>query len=338
MTVIARCCYSNWIAVPVALFLTAGMTMGSLELQDVENEDENLLFPSPPTRQELYEAAEDMWARVHALNTLAPEFQGQNNTEMVAQVGGEVKFSCYTYHLSDEMVTWLKRDDDYLITVGQQVYATETRFSVVHSDHAEAWELWIKDVQESDAGQYECQLTTYPPVSFFFNLVVTRAEAAIRGPSEVHVEESSLLSIECHVLNAPVPPVYIFWYHNNSMVNYGRHQALGVKHTNYSSILTLAKVRATDAGMWTCEPYLAVPANITVHVVSGKQPAAMQHGRKGDEQKSSASGSSSALLCGDLSWVLGLLILCSSSWLLFPSTFWRSSRFWKFLDVLCLDS
>nr|XP_027232411.1 uncharacterized protein LOC113823887 [Penaeus vannamei] len=78
-----------------------------------------------------------MWAKALALNTLAPEYQGQNNTEVTAQVGGEATFSCYTYHLSDDMVTWLKREDDQLLTVGQQVYVAEKRFSAVHSDHTE---------------------------------------------------------------------------------------------------------------------------------------------------------------------------------------------------------
>ncbi|XP_063847748.1 cell adhesion molecule 1-like isoform X2 [Scylla paramamosain] len=177
---------------------------------------------TPPGRHELYEAAEAMWAKALALNTLAPEYQGQNNTEVAAQVGGEATLSCYTYHLSDERVAWLKRDDDQLLTVGQEVYAAERRFSVVHADHAEAWELWVKDVKLTDAGQYECQLTTSPPVSFFFTLTVTQAQAMVAGPSEVHIEEGSLLVLECYVKQAPVPPVYIFWYHNNTMVNYAR--------------------------------------------------------------------------------------------------------------------
>ncbi|KAK8397259.1 hypothetical protein O3P69_004751 [Scylla paramamosain] len=233
---------------------------------------------TPPGRHELYEAAEAMWAKALALNTLAPEYQGQNNTEVAAQVGGEATLSCYTYHLSDERVAWLKRDDDQLLTVGQEVYAAERRFSVVHADHAEAWELWVKDVKLTDAGQYECQLTTSPPVSFFFTLTVTQAQAMVAGPSEVHIEEGSLLVLECYVKQAPVPPVYIFWYHNNTMVNYARQHHIQVDHQNYTSTLMVARVRRTDAGNYTCQPYLANPANVAVHVVTGEHPAAMQHG------------------------------------------------------------
>ncbi|KAK7077110.1 hypothetical protein SK128_024450 [Halocaridina rubra] len=268
------------------------------------------------SRQEVYEAADDIWARVQALNTVAPEFQGQNNTEVAAQVGGEATFSCYTYHLSDEVVTWLKRDDDSLITVGQQVYATESRFSAVHSDHTEAWELWVKDVQLSDAGQYECQLTTHPPVSFFFNLVVTQAEAVVEGPSEVHIEEGSHLALECQVVNAPVPPVYIFWYHNKTMVNYGQQQSLQVEHHNYTSSLVVEKVSPFHAGSYSCEPHLALPANVTVHVVTDKRPAAMQQDRNTGEEDPVVAGTGSGLLI--TSWhspiiICMVLFLCGST-------------------------
>ncbi|XP_042880051.1 lachesin-like [Penaeus japonicus] len=205
-------------------------------------------------------------------------FPENNNTLVVAQVGGEAAFSCYTNHISNEMVTWLKRDDDQLLTVGQVLYAAETRYSAAPSRHTNAWELWVKDVQLSDAGQYECQLTTYPPVTFFFTLKVLQAEAVINGPREVHIEEGSKLALECHVRSAVSPPVYIFWYHNSTMVNYGRQHTLQVNHRNYTSSLVVGKVRLSDAGIYSCEPHLATPANVSVHVVKGNNPAAMQHG------------------------------------------------------------
>ncbi|XP_042210969.1 lachesin-like [Homarus americanus] len=222
---------------------------------------------------------DDVWAAALTLNTAGPsELHVQNNTKVFAQVGGEATFTCFTHHLSDEMVTWMKRDDDQLLTVGQTVYAAETRFSATHSHHSKAWELWVKDVQLSDAGHYECQLTTHPPVTFSFTLKVTQAEAVVSGTSEVHIEEGSKLALECHVRHAVAPPVYIFWYHNSTMVNYGQH-ALEVHHHNYTSSLVVMRVRPSDAGTYTCEPHLATPANVTVHVVTGKKPAAMQHGR-----------------------------------------------------------
>ncbi|XP_069157551.1 protein amalgam-like [Procambarus clarkii] len=225
------------------------------------------------------EDEDDVWAAAIILNTAGPsDLHLQNNTEILAQVGGEATFTCFTHHLSDEMVTWMKREDDQLLTVGPQVYAAENRFTATHSHHSKAWELWVKDIQLSDAGHYECQLTTHPPVTFFFTLKVTQAEAVVNGPNEVHIEEGSELALECQVRHAVAPPVYIFWYHNSTMVNYGKHE-LKVRHKNFTSSLVVTRVRFSDAGTYSCEPHLATPANVTVHVVTGKTPAAMQHGR-----------------------------------------------------------
>ncbi|XP_071538411.1 transmembrane and immunoglobulin domain-containing protein 1-like [Panulirus ornatus] len=224
------------------------------------------------------EQEEESWAAALTLNTQGPlDPNAQNNTEVLAQVGGQASFSCSTHHLSDEMVTWMKRDDDELLTVGQQVYSAENRFTATHSHATKAWVLMVKDVQLSDAGHYECQLTTHPPVTFFYTLKVTQAEAVVSGPSEVHIEEGSKLALECHVRHAVEPPIYIFWFHNSTMVNYGPQQV--VRHQNFTSSLVVTRVQLSDAGTYSCQPHLATPANVTVHVVTGKTPAAMQHGR-----------------------------------------------------------
>ncbi|XP_042876127.1 lachesin-like [Penaeus japonicus] len=96
----------------------------------------------------------------------------QNNTEVVAQVGGTATIKCYTHFLGDEMVTWLKRDEEHLLTAGGQVYSSEQRYSVSHVRHQQLWELSVRDVRLSDAGIYECQMTSHPPSSLFFYLRV----------------------------------------------------------------------------------------------------------------------------------------------------------------------
>ena len=97
---------------------------------------------------------------------------------------------------------------------------------------------------------------------------VAEARASIIGSNEVHIEEGSQLALECQVLQAPVPPIYIFWYHNGTMINYNRN--LMVRTENFTSSLVVSKVTGRDAGTYTCEPQLAIAANVTVHVVTGK--------------------------------------------------------------------
>ncbi|XP_063600340.1 uncharacterized protein LOC134776520 [Penaeus indicus] len=194
----------------------------------------------------------------------------QNNTEVVAQVGGTATIKCYTNFLGDETVSWLKRDEDHLLTAGGQVYSSETRYSVSHVRHQKLWQLTLRDVKAADAGLYECQVTTHPPTSLFFTLRVVKARAVIQGGPEIHVHTGVTLRLDCSVEYATEPPTYIFWFHNGSMVNFDhRRSTLTVRKHKYGSSLAVTNVTWDDAGFYSCEPYLAIPANLTLHVVAG---------------------------------------------------------------------
>ncbi|XP_071520185.1 zwei Ig domain protein zig-8-like [Panulirus ornatus] len=197
----------------------------------------------------------------------------QNNTQVIAQVGGSVTIKCYTHYLGDEMVTWLKRDEDHLLTAGSQVYSSDMRISVAHIKHQELWELSLRDVRLSDAGLYECQLTTHPPTSLFFTLKVVEARAMIKGYPKLHFHKGHTMRLHCTAEQATEPPLYIFWFHNGSMVNYYPNKPVRITKHRYSSSLTISNVTWAHAGVYRCEPHLATPARITVYITG--QPAAM---------------------------------------------------------------
>lgn len=60
-----------------------------------------------------------------------------------------------------------------LLTVGLTTYSADDRFFVEHARHVQNWGLFIKHVLPSDAGLYECQVSTHPPTSIFIELRVT---------------------------------------------------------------------------------------------------------------------------------------------------------------------
>ncbi|XP_069161936.1 uncharacterized protein [Procambarus clarkii] len=218
----------------------------------------------------------------------------QNNTEVMAQVGSTATIKCYTHFLGDETVTWLKRDEDQLLTAGGQVYASEARYSVSHVRHQQLWELSVRDVRHSDAGMYECQLTTHPPTSLFFILKVVEARAVLQGAPEVHVQTGVSLRLHCAVQQATQAPEFIFWFHNDSMINYAPRRPLRVQKHHFSSTLLIADVKWDDAGSYRCEPHMASPANLTLHVVAGEKHAALHNGQGegAGEEHSTADGPS----------------------------------------------
>ena len=74
--------------------------------------------------------------------------------------------------------------------------------------------------------------------------------------------------------STPTPPQYIFWYHNDRMVNYDIER--GVKVTTSSdstrteSILTFANANKRDEGNYTCSPSNSAAATVQLFVTKSK--------------------------------------------------------------------
>lgn len=69
-------------------------------------------------------------------------------------------------------VSWIRRRDFQLLTVGLSTYSSDDRFLVEHARHMGHWSLRIKSVRDEDKGLYECQLSIHPTQSIFVELRV----------------------------------------------------------------------------------------------------------------------------------------------------------------------
>ena len=69
-------------------------------------------------------------------------------------------------------VSWIRRRDFQLLTVGLSTYSSDGRFLVEHARHMGHWSLRIKSVRDDDKGLYECQLSIHPTQSIFVELRV----------------------------------------------------------------------------------------------------------------------------------------------------------------------
>ncbi|XP_044735150.1 matrix-remodeling-associated protein 5-like [Chrysoperla carnea] len=207
-------------------------------------------------------------------------FATENSTSVMAQVGGTATLPCVVRKFSSGVVSWIRREDYHLLTVGLATYSSDGRFLVEHVRHLQNWGLQIKYVQPRDAGMYECQVSTHPPTSIFINLIVTEATAEILGSPDLHIKSGSTLKLVCTLRQSTEPPVYVFWYHEDRMINYDSAHGVSVHSDKSSSVLTIKEAEKSDNGNYTCMPSNAKPASIHVHVLNataGEQPAAMQH-------------------------------------------------------------
>jgi len=178
-------------------------------------------------------------------------------------------------------VSWVRRRDWHILTSGTLTYTKEKRFAVHHPEGSTEWTLAITYVQLTDAGTYECQISTGGGiVSHLVHLKVVVPRAVIPGNGEYHVETGSTISLVCFIEQSPEAPPYIFWYHNDRMINYDTERG-GVtvsieKLPQVKSELSVTNANIADSGNYTCEAANTEPASITVYITAAKKSAAVQ--------------------------------------------------------------
>uniref|UniRef100_A0A6E8VXN5 Ig-like domain-containing protein n=1 Tax=Anopheles coluzzii TaxID=1518534 RepID=A0A6E8VXN5_ANOCL len=155
-------------------------------------------------------------------------FATQNNTKVTAQRGGTALLPCTVISQSSALVSWIRRQDFQLLTVGLATYSSDERFLVEHLRHLGHWALRIKSVRTEDEGLYECQLSVHPVQSVFVELKVVEAVAEIVGAPDLHIDEGSTLRLECKLQSATENPTFVFWYHEQNMVNFDQLNGFSV--------------------------------------------------------------------------------------------------------------
>ncbi len=86
--------------------------------------------------------------------------------------------------------------------------------------------------------------------------------------------------------NAPMPPAYIFWYHNSRMVNYDSGRGVRVQTrgegdgARTTSRLSLPSASKGDEGNYTCSPSNTDPATVHVFIQEGQFPAQSRQSAK----------------------------------------------------------
>ncbi|KAJ0171845.1 hypothetical protein K1T71_012608 [Dendrolimus kikuchii] len=204
-------------------------------------------------------------------------FLTENCTTVVAQIGTTAVLHCEVSDITENTVTWIRRKDYSLLSVGLVTYSADSRFFSAHGRHVKDWALHIRFATSVDGGYYECQVPTHPPTSIFFKLVLVAAYAEIVGESEKIIHEGSMLRLVCVVKRSTEPPSYVFWYFENRMINYDLN-GVSVHNGRQTSELVIGKAEPRHAGNYTCVPANAKATSVTVHVVQSETPAAMQHG------------------------------------------------------------
>ena len=90
----------------------------------------------------------------------------------------------------------MRHKDVHLLTVGRYTYTSDQRFSAHHVPLTHFWQLRINNVTHSDAGRYECQISTTPPTGHQLNLRVVGKLCRIKTRSGKYNE--SICAVNGH--------------------------------------------------------------------------------------------------------------------------------------------
>lgn len=207
----------------------------------------------------------------------SPYFDNSTSRNVTTSVGKTAFLPCKVRHLGDRTVSWIRRRDLHVLTVGRFTYTSDQRFQAIHMDNSDSWLLQIQYPQKRDAGMYECQVSTLPKISRFIALNVIVSKASIGGGPTLYLNSGSTLNLTCEVMESPVAPDYVFWYHDARVINYDIQHGVSVQTEKYQSRLLIANAQPHDSGNYSCVPSNAEPASIVVHVLNGERPTAMLH-------------------------------------------------------------
>lgn len=95
--------------------------------------------------------------------------------EQIKDIGGTVELDCSVQYAREYTVVWIKtgrNHADYVfLSTGSSLVIKDSRFALRFDGASSTYTLQIKDIQETDAGVYQCKLvcSRYLPVNNFFS-------------------------------------------------------------------------------------------------------------------------------------------------------------------------
>ncbi|XP_038222086.1 hemicentin-2-like [Zerene cesonia] len=247
-----------WLPAALCLFSQLGLTAGGVDSTDPDS----IFAVSNGTAE----------------TVVQPHFDNTTKREYTAAVGQPAYLHCRVKNLGDRSVSWIRKRDLHILTVGVHTYSSDARFAALHTDGSDEWTLRVAHAQPRDSGAYECQVSTEPKISLSFWLTVVVSKAEILSGPELFVRAGSDINLTCIARHAPDPPSFIYWYRGSNVVNYAQRGGISVEteQRTRTSRLLIARASPRDSGNYTCAPSSSDSASVVVHVVSGERPAAMQ--------------------------------------------------------------
>ncbi|XP_008550693.1 lachesin [Microplitis demolitor] len=171
--------------------------------------------------------------------------------EQIKDIGGTAELQCSVQYGQDYPVLWVKIDkqsnDQTPLSSKTSLIIRDSRFALRYDTATSTYTLQVKDIQETDAGHYECQvlISLNNRIRAGVELQVRRAPfISDNSTRAVVVSEGEPVQLECYAGGFPTPRIY--WRReNNAILPTGGSVYRG-------NILKIASVRKEDRGTYYC--------------------------------------------------------------------------------------
>ncbi|XP_053677419.1 lachesin [Anopheles nili] len=171
--------------------------------------------------------------------------------EQIKDIGGTVELACSVQYGSEYSVHWVKttndRSDVVFLSTGSSLVLKDSRFSLRYDLSSTTYTLQVKDIQETDAGIYQCQV-----VLSVTNKITAEVTLNVRRPPIISdnstqslvVSEGKPAQMECYASGFPVPQ--ITWRRENNAI-------LPTGGATFSgNVLNIHSVQKQDRGTYYC--------------------------------------------------------------------------------------
>lgn len=172
--------------------------------------------------------------------------------EQIKDIGGTVELQCSVQYAQSYPVLWMKVDKARIteplpISTGSSLIIPDSRFSLRYDTDSSTYTLQIKDIQETDAGYYQCRV-----IIAVSNIISAEVELQVRRPPIISdnstrsaiVSEGQMVNLECY--SGGYPPPRVSWRReNNAILPTGGSIYRG-------NVLKIASIRKEDRGTYYC--------------------------------------------------------------------------------------
>lgn len=209
----------------------------------------------------------------------APDFL-QSPTNVTFNKGALAVLRCSVFNLGTKTVVWRKLNSSLPLTSGTLTIAADDRIHVGHVPSKHQWDLMIKNVQLTDDGVYECQVSSIDKsirrlvVLTVLDLKGNVPEIQITGPQYIERDESFVL--QCNATGEDHAPDEMDWFKDGHKINSDINKRIkitkqySISTRSFSSSMQINRANLADSGTYVCRSSNMQITSIKVHVLNAE--------------------------------------------------------------------